>query len=76
MTHKEFNEMLELVAQAYDSTPGEIQEKISLALTEGQQSPDAQIRALWASVPHTGTKLTLEDFVAYLAATLQQPFDP
>ena len=76
MTHTEFDKMLELVAQAYDSTPEEIQRKISLALAEGQQSPDAQVRALWASVPHTGSALTLPDFVAYLAATLQQPFDP
>lgn len=76
MTHNDFDKMLELVAQAYDSTPAEIQEKISLALTGGQQSPDVQVRALWRSIPHEGPELTMSDFVAYLAVTLQQPFDP
>ena len=76
MTHNDFDKMLELVAQGYDSTPDEILGKISLALAEGQKSPDAQVRALWASVPHAGSELTLHDFVAYLAATLQQPFEP
>ncbi len=76
MMHNEFDKMLEQVAQAYDSTPKEIQDRISLALTEGKQSPDAQVRALWASVPHAGSELTLHDFVAYLAATLRQPFKP
>jgi len=75
MAHNDFEEMLELVAKAYNSTPSEISEKISLALAEGQQSPDTQVRTLWSSIPHTGSELTLQDFVAYLAATLQQPFE-
>ena len=76
MTDNEFEGMLALVAQAYDSTPEEIFDKISLALKIGQESPDMQVRALWASLPHTGSKLTLPDFIAYLATTLQQPFEP
>ena len=76
MEHNQFDTMLALVAQAYDSTPEKIREKISLALQEGQQSADPQVRALWDSVPHTGVVLTLSDFVAYLARTLQKPFEP
>ena len=76
MEHNRFDDLLALVAQAYDSTPEEIRRKILLALREGQQSPDPQIRALWASVPHSGAELTLADFVLYLAQTLQQPFEP
>ena len=68
--------MLALVANAYASTPKIIREKILLAMELGQNSPDPQIRALWASVPHTGAELTLSDFVAYLAQTLQEPFEP
>lgn len=76
MEHNKFDEMLALVAKGYDTTPEIIREKISLAILQGQQSPDPQVRALWESVPHAGSALTLSDFVAYLAQTLQQPFDP
>lgn len=76
MEHNQFDQMLALVAQAYDTTPEIICEKISLALSQGQLSPDPQVRALWESVPHTGAALTLSDFVAFLAKTLQQPFAP
>ena len=76
MDKNRFDEMLALVAQAYDTTPEIIRAKISLAIEEGQQSPDPQVRALWASVPHAGAELTLSDFVAYLAQTLQEPFVP
>ena len=76
MAQNNFDEMLELVAKAYDSTPKEILEKISLTLAEGQQNSAAVAHSLWASIPHAGSELTLHDFVAYLAATLRQPFEP
>lgn len=76
MERNQFDEMLEFVAKAYDTTPEMIREKISQAIALGQQSPDPQVRALWESVPHAGTVLTLSDFVQYLAKTLQKPFDP
>ena len=76
MAQDNFDEMLELVAKAYDSTPERILEKISLTLAEGQQNSATTARGLWASVPHAGSELTLHDFVAYLAATLRQPFEP
>ena len=76
MDYNKFDEMLALVAQAYDSTPDDIRSKISQALQQGQQSPDPQVRALWSSLPRAGSELTLSEFVAYLAKTLQQPFDP
>lgn len=76
MEHNKFDDMLALVAKAYDTTPEIIREKISRAMLEGQQSPDPQVRALWESVPHTGAALTLSDFVAYLAQTLERPFAP
>ena len=76
MDYTEFDEMLALVAQAYDSTPAEICGKISQAICEGQKSSDPQARLLWDSIPHTGSELTLPDFVAYLAQTLQKPFLP
>ena len=75
MEHNKFDDMLALVATAYDSTPETIRDKILLAIEQGQKSPDPQVRALWASVPHAGAELTLSDFVAYLAQTLQEPFE-
>ena len=76
MERNQFDDMLAVVAKAYDTTPETIREKIYLAMTQGQQSPDPQVRALWESVPHAGTVLTLSDFVQYLAKTLQKPFEP
>lgn len=71
-----FDEMLALVALAYDTTPEIIHERISQAIAQGQQSTDPQVRDLWKLLPREGTDLTLYDYVAYLAQTLQQPFDP
>ena len=76
MDKNRFDEMLELVARSYDTTPEIIRAKISRAIEEGQQSPDPQVRALWNSVPHTGDTLTLSEFVFFLAQTLQEPFEP
>lgn len=74
MENNKFDDMLALVAKAYNATPEIIREKIALAITQGQESSDPQVRALWASVPHTGSVLTLSDFIAYLAKTLQEPY--
>lgn len=76
MEQHDFDQMLELVAHAYDTTAEIIYHKIALALAEGQKSPDPQVKALWASIPHTGPSLTLEEFVEYLAQTLRRPFEP
>lgn len=76
MEENRFYDMLARVAQAYNTTPEIIRDRIIRAISEGQQSPDPQIRALWESVPHTGKELTLSDYVVYLAQTLQKPFSP
>ena len=76
MEQSKFDQMLALVAQAYDTTPEIIYHKIALAIAEGQQNQDPQVQSLWATIPRTGPFLTLEDFVEYLAQTLPRPFDP
>ena len=76
MERTSFDDMLVLVAAAYDTTPEIIRERISQAIAQGQQSTDPQIRNLWKSLPHEGTDLPLCDYVAYLAQTLQKPFEP
>ena len=70
-----FDEMLALVAAAYDTTPEIIHKRISQAIVQGQQCTAPQVRDLWKSLPHEGTDLTLYDYVLYLAQTLQKPFD-
>ena len=76
MEFNSFDEMLALVAAAYAATPEVICERISLAIAQGQESADPQVRRLWKSLPHEGEELTLLDYVAYLAKTLQEPFTP
>ena len=76
MEKESFSQMLDRVARAYDATPEQIQEKITLALEEGQQSGDPQVRSLLASIPRAGAVLTPEEFVEYLARTLQSPYEP
>ena len=76
MNNMQFEEMLALVAKAYNTTPEIIYMTISQALSNGQQSPDPQVRALWESLPHAGAELTLSDYVDYLAKTLDRPFIP
>ena len=76
MKKDNFSHMLEQVALAYNTTPEAIFSKITLAITEGQQSRDPEVLALWATVPRAGDILTVEDFVEYLAQTLRRPFDP
>lgn len=76
MEQEIFDRMLAQVAAAYDTTPADIHVRIMCAISEGQQSCDPQVSALWASIPRTGDALTPEDFVEYLARTLQKPFAP
>ena len=76
MKQKNFAQMLSQVALAYNTTPEQIYRQIARALEEGQQSQNPQVRSLWSSIPRSGSDLTLEDFVEYLAQTLEQPYDP
>lgn len=76
MEQKTFAQKLSQVALAYDTTTEGIYKKIALAMEEGRQSRDPQVRALWNSISRSGGNLTLEDFVEYLAQTLEQPYDP
>ena len=76
MEKSRFEQMLAQVALAYDTTPESIYGKITLAIAEGQQSRDPEVQSLWASVPRSGSILTVEDFVEYLAQTLPRPIDP
>lgn len=76
MERNKFEQMLEQVAMAYNTTPETICYKMALALAEGQRSQDPQVQSLWASIPHAGPVLTLEEFVEYLALTLPRPFEP
>lgn len=76
MKQKNFAQMLSQVALAYDTTPEHIYKQIARALEEGQQSQDPQVQSLWNSIPRSGGDLTLEDFVEYLAQTLERPYDP
>lgn len=75
-TMDNYSEMLALVARAYNTTPEVIQTKIALAISDGQRSTDPQVRALWATIPRSGSVLTVNDFIEYLAQTLPRPYNP
>ena len=76
MEKDRFEKELAQVAEAYQVTPGVMLQKMEHILREGQQSRDPQVQSLWAAIPRSGSTLTPEDLVSYLAETLPRPFLP
>lgn len=76
MNTKDFDQILEQVALAYDTTPDSLRKNILHILENGQVDHRAGISFSSGIGPHACECLTFEEYVEFLARTLSHPFDP
>ena len=67
MQKRELNSILTRSAVENNSAGREVRREMELAMQAGQANPDPAVQAMWNSIPRKGPRLTLEEFVAYLA---------
>ena len=67
MKRKKFDQILQRIANENHTTVREVRREMELAMQAGQANPDPAVQAMWNSIPRKGHRLTLEEFVAYLA---------
>ena len=41
------------------------------AIRAGMDNPDPKIRTMWDAIPQSGPELTVEEFIAWVAAHIQ-----
>ena len=67
MQKRELNSILTRIAVENNTTVREVRWEMELAMQAGQANPAPAVQAMWNSIPRKGPRLTLEEFVAYLA---------
>lgn len=66
MHNTAFDRILAQIASVNQVCPSEVREKMQFAMEEAMANPDPAVQAMWASIPKSGSKPTLEEFMAYL----------
>lgn len=70
MTDPKFEAMLQAIAKANHTTATYVRQQMQSAMDAAMESKDPAIQERWASIPKKGSKLTLEELVAYIATQL------
>ena len=66
MQKTEFEKILDQIAHASQTSPGEIREKMQQAMEAALKDPSPSVQAMWSAVPKQGSTPTLDEFMAYL----------
>ena len=72
MNPSRFEQILAQIARANRTTVAVVRREMILAMEEGQNSKDPIVRARWNAVPRKGDRVTLEEFVDYMARQMQK----
>ena len=70
MKKHKFDSILEQIAKKEHTTKEHVRQKMQKAMDLAMTSTDPVIQARWARIPKSGDKLTLEEFVEYLASQM------
>ena len=66
MQNSAFDRILAQIASANQIPSSEVRAQMQLAMELAMANPDPATQAMWDSIPKTGSKLTLDEFMAYL----------
>lgn len=73
MESNKFRKILEQIAKSENVSVAEVRMKMQAAMDECLNSSNPSTQARWAAIPRKGSKLTLEEFVEYLANQTHLP---
>lgn len=66
MTREYADQLLSKVARRANVSQETVRKEIEFSMEEAQKSDDPNVQRLWASIPHKGEKVTVEEFLTYL----------
>lgn len=72
MHREDWNLIFAQIAQEDNVTPAHVRAEMEAAVKIAQNSNDPSTRAKWASIPHKGDSVSLEEFLDYVLAALDQ----
>ena len=67
MKQNQFETILEQIAKKQNTSKAQIRKEMQKAMDLAMASKDPIIQARWARIPRSGEKVTLEEFVEYVA---------
>ena len=59
--------IIKTLARQHHTSPKHIRREMEAALEEAKKSDDPAVQARWATIPHSGDSISLEDFINYIA---------
>ncbi len=68
MPDQKFEAVLTQIARKNNTTKEHVRREMQYAMDMAMASPDPLVQARWAAIPRKGEKLTLEEFVSYMAS--------
>ena len=71
MRKLKFELMLAEIARRNGTTKEQVRREMQIAMESGMNSADPLVQQRWKRIPKQGEKLTLEEFVDYLATQCQ-----
>ena len=71
MKDLKFEMVLKRIAIENHTTVANVRKEMQSAMDMAMASQDPLVQARWAAIPKKGEKLTLEEFVAYLAKRME-----
>ena len=74
MTDRKFEAILQDIARKHHTTPERVRQEMQAAMDVAMASPDPAVQARWAAIPRKGEKLSLEEFVRYMASLSSKSF--
>lgn len=67
MKQNKFETILEQIAKKQNTSKAHVRKEMQKAMDHAMASKDPIIQARWARIPRSGEKVTLEEFVEYVA---------
>ena len=61
------DEIIQQIAKEHHTTPEIVRREMEFSMKEAQKTTNPRAKALWASIPHKGDDITLEEFISYIA---------
>jgi len=61
------DKIIKEIAKQHHTTPEQVRREMEAAMAEAKQSKNPAVQARWASIPHKGDEVTLEELIDYIA---------
>lgn len=71
MKKTNFETILEQIARSEHTSKAHVRKEMQKAMDLAMASNDPLVQARWARIPKSGDKLTLEEFVEYMATQVR-----